>query len=249
MIANVVAALSESMAWKKTPGCKSYGKTDDFQCKLLRKARPWTGSSAELRRILLASMYRESGFRRDIHSGIGPMARGDCKTDAHGTRIPGSCRSHCLGQVLIDRRKGTPVDGYMPDDLVGLDLPATGRCLKATIREMSHARSFCWAASRARPLSISTCVFMTYVGTSSSTDGRIRARIKTWRDLGNAPGVLSAKDKTLLGLEEQHGDTPAAVAPPFIVREVAYVSLLSGGLGLAWPWIPMSPMLEETVPE
>ena len=223
-VAKVVAALSESMAWEKIPGCKPYGKTDDFQCKLLRQARPWTGPSAELRRILLASMYRESGFRRDIHSGVGPMARGDCKTDAHGQRIPGSCRSHCLGQVLIDRRKGTPVDGFMPDDLVGVDLPATGRCITATIRELSQARSHCLASARTRPIHISTCVFMVYVGTSSSTDGRIRARIKTWRDLGNAPGALSVEVKTLLGLEPQHGEQPAAVATPFIVREVAYVS-------------------------
>jgi len=198
-IAKVVAALSESMTWQKVDGCSPYGKGATAECKLLRKSRPWIGSTAELRRTVLTTMYRESGFRRDVHSGVGPAARGDCKTDAHGQIIPGTCRSHCLGQVLM-RAKTTPVDGYTKDQLVGMSLPATGRCLRATIRELSMARRYCAGSAGRAMAGASTCVFMVYVGTSNPKDGRIRARASTYAKLAKAPTKLKDSDKKILGL-------------------------------------------------
>jgi hypothetical protein len=128
------------------------------------------------------------------------MARGDCKVDDKGKRIPSTCQSHCLAQILVDRRKGTSVEGHMPDDLVGIDLDSTGRCLRASIRELSHARSFCWASRRTRAVHIPTCIFMAYIGTSNAKDGRIRARLSTYNALGKAPKVLKDSDKLILGI-------------------------------------------------
>lgn len=229
-IAKVAAALSVSMAWEKVEGCKPHGKTDDYECKLLRRARPWTGNSAELRRVLLTTLFRESGFRRDIHSGIGPMARGDCNVDDKGNRIPHTCQSHCLAQILIDRRKGTVVEGHMPDDLVGLDPDATGRCLTASIRELSHVRSFCAASRRSRAIHMPTCIFMSYVGTANPKDGRVRARLSTYHKLAKAPKKLKDSDKLILGLpveKKEASDWPevsyqprfASVAGPGLLRQ------------------------------
>src|SRR5689334_15026561 len=38
----------------------------------------WPGSTLDLAEALVTIAYHESSFRRDVHSGVGPYALGDC---------------------------------------------------------------------------------------------------------------------------------------------------------------------------
>jgi hypothetical protein len=101
----------------------------------------WPWPRRELVAGLLTIARHESGFRRDVHEGVGPAALGDCSRGRDGVR---RCRSVCLVQVQtggLDGRRG----GWLGRDLVGLDLASTSRCLRAGAELLARSR---WSCAR-----------------------------------------------------------------------------------------------------
>lgn len=69
----------------------------------------------ELMARVLTVVFHESGFRRDVHAGVGEFARGD------------RGQSWGLGQRLLGR--GTTRRGWFGHELVGVDIESTRRAL------------------------------------------------------------------------------------------------------------------------
>lgn len=152
--------------------------------KTISKAIAAETKSATVGRYLVAAFYHESGFREDIHAGIGSAARGDCKWTGKrigkGKRIPGTCRSVCLGQMLFDPpHRSIRVGGkrYKQSDLVGTDLQSTRRCARVSSTLIRRALKRC---SGDHPL----CVFGTYGGVRIPSRSKlIRSRAETYYKL------------------------------------------------------------------
>jgi len=101
----------------------------------------WPWPRRELVAGLLTIARHESGFRRDVHEGVGPAALGDCSRRRDGSR---TCRSVCLVQVQtggLDGRRG----GWLGRDLVGIDPESTARCLRAGAELLARSR---WSCAR-----------------------------------------------------------------------------------------------------
>ncbi len=159
------------------------------------------GSQSELSRYLVGVAYHESRYRRDIHSGRGPAARGDCKyIDVAGERkrVYGSCRSVCLGQIMRVKDSYQSPRGYQHESLPGVDAAATRRCIETIADHITEAHTRCGRkhGGRASP----TCVFGTYGGVPNpSHDERIQDRVKTFRKAEHPPR-LGAKARRVAGL-------------------------------------------------
>lgn len=95
----------------------------------------WPGDPSGLARALVTVSFHESGFRRDVHEGVGPLAVGDCIRVA-GRKI---CRSFCLVQISTG---GPDLErfGHKGRELVGLDDAATSRCIATGIRVLAQVR-------------------------------------------------------------------------------------------------------------
>jgi len=74
--------------------------------------------------IMLSVAYHESGFRRDVDLGVGPLARGE-GTDS------------CLMQIRVGR--GTTVEGYSHADLVA----DREKCFRVGVRLLRHSIGAC----------------------------------------------------------------------------------------------------------
>lgn len=86
--------------------------------------------------MLMAGVaFFESGFRRDVHLGIGKLGRGD------------NGRSWCLMQINLGKGKVPTKDpligSWFGSDLVGLD--NTSKCAKAGLHLMSRSMQACRA--------------------------------------------------------------------------------------------------------
>lgn len=188
----------------------------------------WSSPRGTLWKYLVTFIYAESGFRRDVHEGLGSAASGDCdwRTVKRGNnevreRIPGSCRSHCLAQIQLGpmhSRARTRVEGYGPRDLVGTDLASTKRCLEVATRVIDGALFHCsrWARGP-----VAACVVNQYGGgLISMKDKRVRERIRWLNKLSGAPTVLSPAVRELLTLppESADVDAPSTVAEPVSMR-------------------------------
>ena len=162
----------------------------------------------QLLRYLLAFTYHESGFRRDVHEGVGKDSRGDCKWrtiklpggKTKRERVPGSCRSHCLAQIMVGPEwSDAKIQGLHHKELVGLSLKKTKNCLGVAANIIDRAYQYC-AKRGPRPLSY--CVVTHYAGGMvPNTDRRVIARVKTVNKLGSAPTELEERVLALLGLE------------------------------------------------
>lgn len=146
-----------------------------------------TEGKPKLRKIVLTSLYHESGFREDIHSGKGPASRGDCKWTGKGKkrkRVPGSCRSHCLGQL----------NGRKYSKLPGVDKASTTRCLRKSIELTNNAAKVCGGMFPA-------CIFKIYTGATKKSHPGVKARVKTYYRLnGGKVPPLTDKVREELGL-------------------------------------------------
>lgn len=150
----------------------------------------WATPRDRLWKLVLVAIYHESGLRRDVHSGIGESARGDCDwTGPVGKRkrVPNSCRSYCLGQIMLVSRK--TANGWAGDELVGLDKEATYRCLYMVTKYMDSSAQSC--VKQGNDASVS-CVMNMYGGGSLlRQDPRLVARYKTYNRLKAAPTKLT----------------------------------------------------------
>lgn len=151
----------------------------------------WKSDRGLLLRLLVTVAFHESGFRRDVHSGVGSASRGDCRWTFKGgkkhKRIPGSCRSHCLVQMLY----GANVNHkYLSRQIVGTDMASTKRCLEMGLLALDHHAPRCKGNA--------ACAFAAYGGVRSAKDPRIQARAGTYFKLGQSPGKLDAHVEALL---------------------------------------------------
>jgi len=153
-------------------------------------ANGWPGRDGDLARLLLSVAYHESGFRRDVHEG---SVRGDCDYRVvAGARetIPGSCRSHCLGQIYLLPNQRT-TRGYGPDDLVGLDDDATMRCVQTMADRLVGANRAC-SAQHSMVGVHPACTFGMYGGVAFwPSDPRIRARVRSYERLRRSDATLA----------------------------------------------------------
>lgn len=189
-------------------GLERYAQIARVTDRVLR--RGWKTPQKYLWRYAVTVMFHESGFRRDVHEGIGSAARGDCRwaypdgrraaPRAKGSRrIEGSCRSHCLAQILLEGRMRSS-QGYGPKDLVGLDDAATERCVEVAVHHLDRCYRYC-ATRGPRPLT--SCVIAMYGGMTHARGRRINERLRTMNRLMSAPTELSEKVRTELGLDEE----------------------------------------------
>lgn len=164
----------------------------------------WAGSSEELALSLVTIAYHESSFRRDVHSGVGPYALGDCAYwDRTGRRVPASearkqgvagtnCQSVCLMQLNTGGLSGTRFD-VKGSDLVGLDQASTERCFAAGARALAEARARCAA-------SVSDGWFARSVGSYVTGDlceldaDWVKARAATFTKVGSIRSSSLPKD-------------------------------------------------------
>lgn len=158
----------------------------------------WKTPKKTLWRYSLASIYNESGFRRDVHDGVGSWALGDCKwTGPFGKRrrIPGTCRSYCLGQVMLGKKKSQ--EGYYGKDMIGISAESTRKCLTVSLRIMNRAYQYC---THHGPRHTESCVFGSYGGLRGDPrkDKRIISRVKTFYRIHQAPKTLTEEQKELL---------------------------------------------------
>jgi hypothetical protein len=163
----------------------------------------------QLLRFLLAFTYHESGYRRDVHEGIGDASRGDCKWrtvklpggKTRRERIPGSCQSHCLAQIMVGpkRSKKSRIQGFHADELVGLSYDNTKNCLSVAANIIDRAYRWC---ARRGPRPLSYCVVTHYAGGMvPNTDRRVVARVKTVNKLASAPTKLEKRVRQALKLD------------------------------------------------
>lgn len=153
--------------------------------------KEWSFPREQLWRFLVAIANHESGFRRDIHSGFGSAALGDCsmrKTATGKLRpVPGTCRSFGLFQTLFPSA-GHKHFGFTRKDVVGVDRAATVRAATLAATHLDGLYRMCERRKRygARGDFVG-CIFAAYGGVRSSGDPRIQARIATYKKAGTAP--------------------------------------------------------------
>lgn len=224
VIAEAISKTTQNLAWRNVnKQCKEEcsNAPNSKPCNECRTVRPWTGSDKELATALVTIFNYESGFRKDVHSGVGPLGRGDCKwmdvvTKKHAapfakgaTPIKGTCRSVCLGQINI----GPDVKfGYKADDLVGTDLDSTMRCAEVAGRMLSQARARCsgpnvdyrgdWVAGMFGAYgSGGSCAPLFGTGRTLRAAPYPKQRAGTFWQVYRTTPELSAEVKALLGLE------------------------------------------------
>lgn len=157
-------------------------------------ARYWTIAQAveqiakpdSLQAVILTAIYHESGFRRDVHSGIGGWSRGD------------RGKSWCLGQIMLGESGTRRVtEGWTARELVGIDADSTNRCLTVVARYAAASIAACQGMA-----ADGACIFSFYAGgMRARTDKRIDERRKTLarvRALGHP--VLPVEAKEALGI-------------------------------------------------
>jgi hypothetical protein len=181
----------------------------------------WPWATKELAQSLVTIANHESGFRRDVHSGVGPAALGDCTYwDIHGRRVSlerartmklvvrSSCQSVCLMQLNTGGLERSAF-GFMGKEMVGIDEAATERCFAAGARALVAAQGRC-APSR-------TTDWFARSVTSYGTGGRCEAdaewvasRVGTFDRIGKISAEALPKDaRALLGMDAGAPSAPA----------------------------------------
>lgn len=172
----------------------------------------WPWSAEDLARALATIAYHESGYRRDVQTGIGKSALGDCgywgakgqKVGAEEARATGAqylCRSVCLVQINTGGLAGTRY-GMTGKDLVGLDRAAIEKCFTAGARAFSNARGRC---AQERSADWFTKAIASY-GTGKACEADeawVSARVATYEKLVKVKAADLRDDvKKVLGLDK-----------------------------------------------
>lgn len=157
--------------------CGKWNKSE--QCSNLRSEKPWKWGGDELAFGLITIANHESSFRRDVHSGNGELAMGDCIYVKNGQRThkndPGAkrvCRSACLNQIKFQFNENigelTSRHGVKQENLIGLDLSSTKECFSVSADLFAKQRGWCeLSISGDHNLDWVTQIFSAY-GTGSS---------------------------------------------------------------------------------
>lgn len=168
----------------------------------------WPWGHEDLAKALTAASFHESGFRRDVHSGVGLWALGDCHRKDNGARLTTEeqrdrtiarvCRSYCLAQI----NTGGPAkryNGVRGRDLVGLDDASTERCFTAAAQKLAEARRSL-SAKGARTWFSATIA--RYGGGGPTTADWVVRRTTTFDSFAGDPPPLTPLAAVLLGLPE-----------------------------------------------
>ena len=156
---DIAATTCDESSAETLEKCKEQSPKDYITCSNACKTNaPWSWSRAELALMTAVVINQESGFRADVHGGTGSLGRGDCtwkysngkKAAAFAKNAkpdPSTCRSYCLGQINIGTGKTSR--GWAANDLVGIDLASTERCVTTVADYLSRSRNLCtkWNAS------------------------------------------------------------------------------------------------------
>lgn len=176
----------------------------------------WPWSSRDLALGLATIAYHESGFRRDVHEGVGDSALGDCSyTDVRGRPLTElvakaqhkagkpvhrHCRSVCLVQVNLGGLDGVTASGVRGRDLVGTDLDSTERCLAAGAAALAKARTACQRRQATGHWFRSAVTqYGSGYGCASSQDWVVK-RVETYNKAAQAPRELPAAVLQQLGI-------------------------------------------------
>lgn len=156
-----ISLLCQPPKWSEAHGAHTRPETFDEGLERYWTIAQSVAATGDVAPAALTVIYHESGFRRDVHSGVGKWARGD------------QGRSHCLGQLLWGRTSSKA------KTLVGLDRGSTDRCIAAVVRHLRHV-------SNERPYA----KFARYGGVWCSDDRRIFSRVATFRRVQTAAPLL-----------------------------------------------------------
>lgn len=144
--------------------CNGWSNYSSERCTEARKARPWKWAPDELMYLLTITAQFESGFRRDVHSGLGESAKGDCSwyfADGRPARPMAKgaervCKSNCLNQIKLEvvraargdkRGQMLTVSGFAADEIVGIDLDSTKRCFHESAAILARSRGWCTSSA------------------------------------------------------------------------------------------------------
>lgn len=177
---------------------------------------PWTAE--DMARALATIAFHESGYRRDVQTGVGKSALGDCgywnakgvkvgAEEARATSAQYLCRSVCLVQVNTGGLTGTRY-GLTGKEMVGLDRASIEKCFSAGARAFANARTRCAATQTADWFKKTIASYGT--GKACETDETwVGARVTTFQKLAKTKdGDLAEDVKKLLGLSK--ADPPKA---------------------------------------
>lgn len=184
----------------------------------------WPWSADDLARALATIAYHESGYRRDVQTGVGKSALGDCgywgakgqKVGAEEARATGAqylCRSVCLVQINTGGLQGTRY-GLTGKDMVGLDRASIEKCFSAGARAFSNARARCAQERSADWFEKAIASYGT--GKACETDEAwVSARVATFGKLAKKKASDLGEDvRKLLGLgKEGAAEGKGAAAP------------------------------------
>lgn len=227
VIAQAISEVSEEMSWEtSSQACISMCSRGEYGdlCKPCLAEHPWKWSSKELQAALVVVMYGESGFRQDIHSGIGSMSKGYCEWRDQTTHkkvaagapnsapVAGTCKSYCLAQINMGTPEGVKF-GYRGQNLVGTDLESTKRCATAATKVLVHSRKMCtdplvgftgdWATGMFSAYgSGNSCKVMTGTAGTLKEAAWPAERATKFRNLLKHPRSLTDIQKTLLGIQK-----------------------------------------------
>lgn len=183
----------------------------------------WPWAAEDLARALTTIAFHESAFRRDVHSGVGKSALGDCgywngrgqrMTDEEGRAHGGQymCRSVCLIQINTGGLTGKRY-GFTGQELVGTDKASTEKCFRAGAQAFSNARNRCAATKTDDWFKKTIASYGT--GKACETDEAwVGARVTTFEKLRKTKDADLAEDvKKLLGLAKVDGAKVDAPKP------------------------------------
>lgn len=170
--ADASSLLCQPPRWSEAHNAHTRAETYDEGLQRYWTIAQSVASTGDAAPAVLTVVFHESGFRRDVHSGVGKWARGD------------QGRSWCLGQLLVGRSSAAG------PRLVGVGRAATDRCVAAVVRHLG-------AVQRERPYA----KFARYGGVWGSRDRRILSRVRTYQRVQGAPPKLPVEVLAALGLE------------------------------------------------
>jgi hypothetical protein len=186
------------------------------------QAAMWPWAVEDMARALATIAFHESGYRRDVQTGIGKSALGDCgywnakgqkvgAEEARATSAQYICRSVCLVQVNTGGLTGTRY-GLTGKELVGLDRASIEKCFSAGARAFANARARCAATQTDDWFKKTIASYGT--GKACETDESwVGARVATFQKLAKTKDADLAEDvKKLLGLHK--ADSPKIVPAP-----------------------------------
>lgn len=178
----------------------------------------WPWAAEDMARALATIAFHESGYRRDVQTGIGKSALGDCgywngkgqkvgAEEARATNAQYLCRSVCLVQINTGGLTGTRY-GLTGKELVGLDRASIEKCFSAGARAFANARGRCAATKTDDWFKKTIASYGT--GKACETDEAwVSARVATFEKLGKTKDTDLAEDvKKALGLTKADASKP-----------------------------------------